>query len=158
MAPEPFKTLAKLIPGRHVAAGSRTNRSNTRPLRPATAVLDRLSPPPKTDIAPNFPETGDRLLTTLCYDLGSSGNVMRLSSKFRTEAGKTLHATGMVLAATQLAWGIHFAFDWGMPYGGFVLISAFCYATGIYLVGRIGSRIVNRRARDRSRLPAGASI
>ena len=83
---------------------------------------------------------------------------MKLSSRVRTEAGKTLHVAGMVLAATQLAWGIYFAFNWGMPYGGFVLMSSFCYATGIYLVGRIGRRLVNRRARDRSHPQAGVVI
>jgi len=77
---------------------------------------------------------------------------LKIGSKTRTQAGQSVHVSGMVLAAGLLGLGIFLAARWGMPYGSFVLMSAFLHATAIYLIGRSLRRILDRRSVNRERV------
>lgn len=75
--------------------------------------------------------------------------LIRMSSDFRTNAGRTAHVVGTVLAFLQLGLAIWLAIEWGMPYGSLTLLSGFCYATSTYVAGRIFRQIVDRRSTRR---------
>lgn len=75
-------------------------------------------------------------------------SAFRPSAEFRTRLGKAVHTAGIAGAMCLLGRGAWLAFLWQDKYGAFALLSSFCYATTIYLIGRLLRWIIGRQHRD----------
>lgn len=71
------------------------------------------------------------------------------SAELRTRIGRSAHLLGMTGAALLLAYGIWLALLWQDHYGALALLSGFCYATTVYLIGRSLRRLIDRRHSDK---------